>query len=168
MSIAFMLLLSEAILVFSPQSSLLGKAPRSQKTKVHWITMLVALVCGAAGSFVIWYNKELNDKPHLVTWHGQVGAITMGYVAVQCVAGSAQLYPQMAMKYVKLAQLKIMHATSGLCLLLLATVSLVLGMYSNFFVSQVTGTSWYACMMCPLMLLLIITNQIKSNYLAQK
>jgi cytochrome b-561 domain-containing protein 2 len=91
----------------------------------------------------------------------------MCYVTTQCLAGTAQLYPQVAMKYVKLAQLKLMHATSGLTLFVLVTISLVLGMYSNYFVHEVTGTSWYACVLCPLIMLLIVTNQIRANYLPQ-
>ena len=45
----FMLLMSEAILVFSPQSSFFGKSSRDTKVKSHWIIMVVALICAAAG-----------------------------------------------------------------------------------------------------------------------
>lgn len=114
---------------------------------------------------MIYYNKELRDKPHLTSWHGICGTVTVVYVVIQACGGINLLYPQWAARFVKLATLKQMHATSALLLFLIVTLTLVTGMFSNWFTASVTGTSWYACVACPLLLLLIITNQIKNSYL---
>lgn len=165
MSLAFAFLMAEAILVFSPQSSLLQQKPRKLKVTCHWTLMVCSAVCAITGFAVIYYNKELREKPHLKSWHGILGIITVAYVIVQCCGGFNLLYPQFSAKFVRLASLKQMHATSGLFLFLLATFSLVTGMFSNWFTATVTGTSWYACLACPMLLLLIVTNQIKNAYL---
>ena len=91
----------------------------------------------------------------------------MVYVFTQCLGGSLQLYPHIASKFAKLATLKIVHATSGLVLFLGVTVSLMLGMNSTWFQNEVTGTSWYACMFCPLMLLSMVATQVVNAYLTK-
>ena len=153
----------EAILLFSPQSSLLQKAARKTKTKFHWITQVLALTCALGGVAAIYYNKELNGKPHFTTWHGLLGICSVGYVAIQAVAGVFLLYPKLA-RGLTLAQMKMYHATSGLLTFMLVSGSLVLGMYSTWFTSRVDGVAWYACIACPQILLLAIMVQITNAY----
>ena len=65
-------------------------------------------------------------------------------------------------------QVKQMHATSGLILYTLASISLVLGMFTTWFTKNVTGTSWYMCVACPMILVLVAMQQITSHYLPQR
>lgn len=160
--------MAEAILTFSPESSLLRNAAHGKKVNIHTLGMVLALLCTIGGTFAIWYNKELRGKSHMVTWHGIVGYITVGYVAIQCVAGIFVKNYKLVARFVKPVQLKLYHATSGLFLYSLACTSLVLGMYSNWFGRNVTGTSWWACLACPALLILIVMNQITHRYLVPK
>lgn len=153
----------EAITVFSAHSSLIPRASRPYKAKVHWILQTLAAAFGGAGFAVIFVSKNVNDKPHFVTWHGTLGLITMIYVAVQCLAGTVVMNPAWAPS-IKLSQLKLYHATSGLCLYTLACTTIVLGLYSNWFMRNVRGTSWYACIGVVAILILAVMNQIVTAY----
>ena len=158
--------MSEAIIVFSPLSSPILTAKRPTKLMFHWIGMVAALISALAGLFAVWYNKELNGKPHMVSWHGTFGFATVAYVCVQCIAGFfVKNHHLIKSWYPKLKDLKLAHATSGLVLYTLVCGTLVMGMYSNFFVQAVTGTSWYFCLACPATLSLVVMTQITTAYM---
>lgn len=160
----FAAVMTEAILVFSPYSSIIHSSTRSTKLTVHWILMTIGLTSSICGLATIWYNKELNGKPHADSWHGLLGYITIGYTTVQSIAGICTKYWQFFSSF-RRADLKLYHATSGVLLFILANCSLMLGMNTNWFTSKVTGSSWYACMACPALLTTIILNQITNSYI---
>ncbi len=70
MVLAFAFLMAQAILVFSLESSLLRKASRVVKVNTHAVGMFLSLLCALIGTYIIWYNKEINEKPHMTSWHG--------------------------------------------------------------------------------------------------
>jgi cytochrome b-561 domain-containing protein 2 len=155
--------MAEAVLMFSPESSLALKSPRNVKVKYHWILHTLAFVFGSIGFAAMVYNKFLSDKPHFQTWHAKIGLITICYFAIQCVAGSTLLYPNF-MKGIRLADKKLYHATSGTVLFMLVNLSLILGMCSHWYTKEVTGTAWYASILCPLILCLMVTIQVSNAY----
>lgn len=168
MTFAYSFFMIEAILLFSPHSSILAKYSRKTKSTTHWIMMLLALACMIGGYLAIVINKDINGKLHLTSWHGLIGFITIMYTCVQAFGGLFQIWGwlrDLLPRSFTLGRLKGYHATSGLTLYMLACISLFLGMQSNWFVANVTGTSWYACAACPMVLLLIVSNQVTSAYL---
>lgn len=44
------------------------------------------------GFYVIYLNKENAGKSHLTSWHGLLGAITVGYACLQSTGGSLAKY----------------------------------------------------------------------------
>lgn len=163
----FSFLMTEALLIFSPETSLLRNFSRKVKVRVHWALQLLALLCALLGLGLIAYNKHLNGKAHFVTWHGLTGLLTVLYAGGQCAGGLLLLYPKL-MKNWTLAKLKLYHATSGLVGYLLGCASLMLGMCSLWFTTSVTGVSWYLAMLCPLLTSLVIMNQVSNAYLYRK
>uniref|UniRef100_A0A8B9Q106 ascorbate ferrireductase (transmembrane) n=1 Tax=Apteryx owenii TaxID=8824 RepID=A0A8B9Q106_APTOW len=163
----FSFLMTEALLVFSPESSPLRSFSRKVKVRVHWALQLLALLCALLGLGIISYNKHLNGKAHFVTWHGLTGLLTVLYASMQCAGGVVLLYPKL-MKNWTLAKLKLYHATSGLVGYLLGCASLMLGMCSLWFTTSVTGISWYLLMLCPILTSLVIMNQVSNAYLYRK
>ena len=159
-----MMFMAEAMFVYSPLSSFIPKAERSSKVMWHWIGMLCGLVCGVAGVSVIWYNKELHGKPHATSWHGTLGYITMAYYCIETLGGVFVKYPSLVKSYVRPADLKLYHATAALVLFTLACVTIDLAMFSDWFVSNVTGTSWYMCFACPSILALAVMSQITTAF----
>lgn len=163
----FSFLMTEALLIFSPETSLLRSFSRKVKVRVHWALQLLALLCALLGLGIITYNKHLNGKPHFATWHGLTGLLAVLYASGQCAGGVLLLYPKL-MKNWTLAKLKLYHATSGLVGYLLGCASLMLGMCSLWFTTSVTSVSWYLAMLCPLLTSLVIMNQVSNAYLYRK
>jgi len=121
-------------------------------------------VIDVAGFVVIFYSKWSRNKSHFASWHGLIGVITVVYMALQCIGGVNLLYPQTALRLFRLVSLKQLHATSALLLFSLAVASLVTGMLSKWFVASVTGTSWYMCAVCPMLVLTMLASQVNSAY----
>ncbi|NXC65087.1 C56D2 protein, partial [Aleadryas rufinucha] len=167
MALAFSFLMTEALLIFSPETSLLRSFSRKVRVRAHWALQLLALLCALLGLGIITYNKHLNGKGHFVTWHGLTGLLAVLYAGGQCAGGVLLLYPKL-MKNWTLAKLKLYHATSGLVGYLLGCASLMLGMCSLWFTTTVTGASWYLAMLCPLVTSLVIMNQVSNAYLYRK
>ncbi|XP_022101189.1 cytochrome b561 domain-containing protein 2-like [Acanthaster planci] len=165
MSIAFALLMTEAILFFSPDSNLVPKATRKMKVTYHWITNTTAVLCALAGLAIIVVNKERYGKPHFTSWHGLCGICTVVYTCLQATAGSTLLYPKLTAGLAKPADLKLYHATSGLVLFTLACTTLTLGLFTNWFWSTAHGTAWYFCIATVAWLSLVIMNQVTQAYL---
>lgn len=141
------------------------KATRKTKVTCHWVFMVLGVICATLGFLAIYVNKDRRNSPHFTTWHGKIGLVTFAYAAMQCCAGTMLLYPQVLPKSIKLGQMKAYHATSGLFLMTLANISLFLGMWSKWFTDTVTGTSWYACLACPMVFALVIMKQVSEAYL---
>ncbi|NXD47459.1 C56D2 protein, partial [Corvus moneduloides] len=163
----FSFLMTEALLIFSPETSLLRSFSRKVRVRAHWALQLLALLCALLGLGIITYNKHLNGKGHFVTWHGLTGLLAVLYAGGQCAGGVLLLYPKL-MKNWTMAKLKLYHATSGLVGYLLGCASLMLGMCSLWFTTTVTGASWYLAMLCPIITSLVIMNQVSNAYLYRK
>lgn len=166
MTLSFSFFMTEAVLVFSPDSSLLRSFSRKVRVCCHWIVQVLTLCCALTGLIIIIFNKYLNDKPHFVTWHAFIGLITVLYICMQCLGGTSLLYPKLLNW--PLAKLKLYHVTSGMIGYLLGTTSLLLGMCSLWFTTSVVGISWYVAVVCPILVGLVIMNQISSAYLSRK
>lgn len=162
----FSFFMTEAIMVFSPDS-LLRSLSRKSRTRAHWVLQLLAVLCALLGLAIIYANKVFQEKAHFSTWHGLVGLLTVLWTAVQNLGGVTLLYPKLSQRW-NLATRKLYHATSGLLGYLLACGSLILGMCSLWFTANVTGVTWYLCALCPLLTGLVVMNQVSNAYLYRK
>ncbi len=79
--------MTEAILVFSPESSLIGQSNRATKVNYHGYMLFCALLSALGGFAVIYTNKNRHGASHFTSWHGLVGLITVGYTTAQVCAG---------------------------------------------------------------------------------
>jgi hypothetical protein len=74
-----------AFIFLAGVSILTKKAGGYVNTKIHGVLMTVATVLGCFGWYVIYSNKELFGKPHLVTLHAKIGVIVLfTYIALAC------------------------------------------------------------------------------------
>ncbi|XP_078595293.1 transmembrane reductase CYB561D2-like [Branchiostoma floridae x Branchiostoma japonicum] len=162
------LLMTEAILMFSPESSLMINAMRKSKVRFHWILQAGAVVCAVGGLMAIYLNKERMGKDHFVSWHGLIGVTTVVFSVVQSMGGINLLYPKLLKSWMTLAQLKMYHATFGLLGYALACGSLALGINSNWFSQEVEGMLWVVCLCCPAILALVIMQQVTTAYLGRR
>ncbi|KAL4655376.1 cytochrome b561 domain-containing protein 2-like [Arapaima gigas] len=167
MSLAFSFLMTEAILLFSPDCSPIWKLSHKTKGRYHWILQVLAVSCAALGLTAIFYNKHLNMKSHFSTWHGLIGLVTVSYAVLQSVGGLPLMYPKLAKGW-SLAKLKRYHAASGMMVYLLGCGSILLGLCSLWFTTSVQGLSWYLVALCPAFSALVIMNQVTNSYVAKK
>lgn len=167
MALAFGFFMLEAVLIFSPDSSLCMKLNRKMKVRIHWILQLLSMICAWLGFIAIFTNKMRSNKSHFKSWHGTMGLITMLYVTFQALFGITLLYPSLAKKYNwKLFQLKIFHATFGLVGFLIASATLILALYSNWAVSKIDGFWWYLYLFSISWCGLTVMNQVSNAYLS--
>jgi len=79
--------------VLQPQSrQWADKRDHSSIITKHGYWQLAAMACVAAGTAVMYVNKELKGKQHLKSWHGVLGAVATLWWAVQVIAGTMVWY----------------------------------------------------------------------------
>ncbi|XP_014671365.1 PREDICTED: cytochrome b561 domain-containing protein 2-like [Priapulus caudatus] len=168
MTLAVAFFMTEAILMFSPESSLLSKYSHAAKTTGHGLLQAATVLCALSGFGAIWYNKELKHRAHFTSWHGTMGVITITYICVQILGGIALKMKWLVGKRITLAQNKLYHATSGLLLYLCGLTTLSLGIYSGWFTQRVQVPVQYACLGSVVILAFTVVNQVTKAYLAKK
>ena len=146
-----------------------GSLPHKTKVNLHWLLNTLGIVSILTAYAAIYMNKEDADKPHLTTWHGIIGLITIIYTSVQYVAGyNLTVFYQLVSRFIPYRQLATYHATSGTVLFVLACSSMCLGINSNWFSSQTSFFVWYLTFAVTAMFGLVVTNQVKAKYVDPK
>ncbi|CAB4055183.1 CYB561D2 [Lepeophtheirus salmonis] len=166
MIIAFGLLSLQAILIFSPISSLTPNSPRGDKVQLHWIFQCFGLFALIAGFTSVFLNKEINSRKHFTTWHGRFGLATLiGFITI-FIGGVVANYSINFRSYIKPVKLKMYHATSGMIVFFFAMSTLYLATYSNYFSNRVK-TAWIArgAGFAPIILGICIARQVTQSYL---
>ncbi|XP_012503967.1 PREDICTED: cytochrome b561 domain-containing protein 1 isoform X2 [Propithecus coquereli] len=163
----FCLCMAEAILLFSPEHSPFFFCSRKARIRLHWAGQTLAILSAALGLGFIISSRTRSELPHLVSWHSWVGALTLLATGGQALCGLCLLCPRAA-RVSKVARLKLYHLTCGLVVYLMATVTVLLSMYSVWFQAQIKGAAWYLCLALPLYPALVIMHQISSSYLPRK
>ncbi|XP_069141907.1 transmembrane reductase CYB561D2-like [Argopecten irradians] len=170
MTIAFVLLMFEAIVVFSRESSLFQSRTHATKSEIHAWVMGVAATCASCGFASIYINKDLNQRSHFTTWHGFIGVLTLSYVLLQMTGGVLLKYSGILQSlniHIRRVDMKLYHATSGLVLFTAISVTLILAFWSDWFVSHTNVYTWYACFMALTCISMIVMQQITTAYLPQ-
>ncbi|RUS87955.1 hypothetical protein EGW08_004233 [Elysia chlorotica] len=167
MAIGFSLLMSEGIVLFSQSSSLIPSWSRPDKAWLHAVLMGAGMCSVCLGFLAIFFNKRLADKPHFTTWHGLFGLTTVCIAGAQCLGGSLVKYYRYVGSYIKirLADLKLYHATSGLLSFVLFTVTLLLSLYSGWAQSSLHWLAWYASAACISATSLVVMTHITAAYM---
>ncbi|XP_006899394.1 PREDICTED: cytochrome b561 domain-containing protein 1-like [Elephantulus edwardii] len=167
MVLAFCFCMAEAILLFSTEHSPFFFCSRKARIRLHWVGQALAILFAALGLGFIVCSKTRSELPHLVSWHSWVGILTLLATGGQALCGLCLLCPRAA-RVSRVARLKLYHLTCGLVIYLMATVTVLLSMYSVWFQAQIKGAAWYLCLALPLYPALVIMHQISSSYLPRK
>ena len=155
----------QAVLIFSPISSLVASQARAFKVKLHWIFQVCGIVCMLVGVSLIYINKKMMGKSHATTWHGLLGFISVAQLSCQCVAGIFLLYPSYVKNYFTLAQLKRLHATIGMLGVFLGCLVVFLALYSSAFLNAVSNDYvWMLFATVPAIMALAVGNQVTTAY----
>lgn len=125
------------------------------------------MIFGTIGLVFIVSSKNISESPHLTSWHSILGIGTAIAVGGQLLCGLCLLFPQLINTY-SVARLRLYHATCGLLAYLMAMATVMLGLCSDWFTSQVNTVVWYLCIITLLIPALVIMNQVNSGYLSKK
>lgn len=166
MSVAFILLLLQAIVIFSPESSLAPTSPRNEKLQLHWILHAFGLVSAIGGFASVYLNKEIHGRTHFTTWHGTVGLAALCGAAIAVLGGISAKYSHNISKWIRPVNVKMYHATGGMMVFLLAMVAVSLSTYSNWFRNRVSA-AWLSRLIfwMPFILALCVARQVTQSYL---
>lgn len=167
MSVAVCFCMTEAILTFSKDSSPFFCCTVQAKVRLHWVMQVLATIFGSIGLVFIVSSKNISESPHLTSWHSILGIGTAIAVGGQLLCGLCLLFPQLINTY-SVARLRLYHATCGLLAYLMAMATVMLGLCSDWFTSQVNTVVWYLCIITLLIPALVIMNQVNSGYLSKK
>ena len=161
-----MILMAEALLVFSPWFSPMMRSPRSEKTRWHWVLQACAMCCAYTGLTIISYNKYINKALHYSTWHGFTGIIVCCLLAIQASGGVLAMYPEVLPFKVKRAFIKLMHAFSGTFFTFAgAMLTVGLALYSSWFTANIQNhVVWCLCLSCPIIVVCAVSAQFIRNY----
>ncbi|XP_068568718.1 probable transmembrane reductase CYB561D1 [Cebidichthys violaceus] len=170
MSVAYCLCMTEGILLFSAEGCPFCFKSRKCKVRLHWFCQALVLIAAATGLGFMLASKNVSELPHLVTWHSWLGISTLTATVLQAACGVCLIFP----KLLRLSssplrlKLKLYHATCGLLVYLLATVTVVSAMFSDWFQATVKGVAWWGFLLLPLFPALVVMNQITNAYLPRK
>ncbi|XP_061584689.1 probable transmembrane reductase CYB561D1 [Cololabis saira] len=168
MSVAYCLLMTEGILLFSAEGSPFCFKSRKGKVRLHWFFQTLVLILAATGLGFIVGSRTVSELPHLASWHSLLGAATLAATGLQAACGVAVVFHKQLRLSFPPARLKLYHATWGLLVYLLATVTVVAATFSDWFQATVKGWAWWAFLLLPLYPALVVMNQIINAYLPRK
>ncbi|XP_062309417.1 probable transmembrane reductase CYB561D1 [Osmerus eperlanus] len=166
MSIAYCLCMTEGILLFSAEGNTFCFKSRKGKVRLHWFLQALVLVAATTGVGFMIASKNVSERPHLATWHSLLGVGTLAATLLQAACGICLLLPKL--RVASPPRLKLYHATCGLVVYLLATVTVVAAVFTDWFQATVKGLVWYAFVLLPLFPGLVVMNQITNAYLPRK
>ncbi|XP_019723186.1 putative transmembrane reductase CYB561D1 isoform X2 [Hippocampus comes] len=168
MALAYCLCMTEGILIFSPELSLFCFKSRKWKVRLHWFCQTLALIVAATGLGFIVASKNLSESRHLATWHSRLGICTLAASALQAACGVCVIYPKLLCLSTPPPRLKLYHGTCGLVVYLLATLTIMAAMLSDWYQAMVKGPVWWAIFLLPVFPALVVMNQITNGYLPRK
>nr|XP_027219248.1 cytochrome b561 domain-containing protein 2-like [Penaeus vannamei] len=163
MTAAFTGLMTEALLIFS-KSGLAAGALHSTRVTIHWIILLLTAVCHSLGFAAIYFNKELNEKPHFTSWHGRIGLLASVFLVIQLSVGVFAKYPKLLKMFMHARSVKANHAVVGMLTFSLGMVATLLGFWSTWFANNSSARVSYGFVGFHAILLVVIVQKVLKKY----
>jgi len=132
-----LLLVIEAAVMFSPYWSLLPKKYHKQLyLEIHGYMQVCTFTAFAIGFWVIYTNKERSGNPHFTSYHGIFGLIQAGLVLIPIINGTVAKYAKFLPMKLDVAKVKAIHSLMGVLAISFATLNMVSGFFTNWFIFQ--------------------------------
>lgn len=102
--------------------------------KYHLICQIAGIICATTGFIAIYVNKNLTGHTHhFYTYHGLCGLIVCIMLAVIGIGGALAYYSFRLRAYIRPVLLKIYHSFGGMLVLIVGSLTVILGFYSNWY-----------------------------------
>lgn len=155
--------MTEAIFMFSKSGLAAGRLHRTKIT-AHWLVLMVAAVAHGLGYAAIYYNKELNNKPHYTSWHGSLGLFTSVLLWLQLSVGIFVKYPNLLKSVMKVGTVKASHGLFGMVTFATGMVTVALGLWSKWFQGNAPQLAFYSGLGLHILLMLIVCKKFLMKY----
>jgi hypothetical protein len=160
MTLAFVLCMSEGVMA----SRYIKSKERAKYIQLHLVLQGASVIFAAIGLFTIYYNKYLHGKQHLTTWHALFGTMVLvAHLTLTCV-GLAMNYKRRSIIYLGgvplYKRIASLHGTAGNITHVMAMLTLILSMYSNYAVALFSPFTLVFFKTC-LVLLAIVVQTLK-------
>jgi hypothetical protein len=133
-------------------AALIKKIGGYENTKAHGIMMTIATVLTSFAWYVIYTNKEMYGKPHLISLHGKLGVgVMLSYFGLGAV-GALGLHPDFGMLKTN-KTLRLAHKVGGRIVTALAWACCVLGKFHNSwrFLNEAVYFTVVFCITCRIL-----------------
>lgn len=100
-------------------------------------TQLTSLSCAAGGTWVVYRNKELHSKPHLISWHAWLGTTALCFTGTAAALGLWTLWSRRRRPG--------RHVLAGVLTHCLAVAALAFGLETDYFAALVPTALWRRC-----------------------
>lgn len=119
----------------------------SQKSAIlgHWIIQVGAVCLSLAGFIIVVVNKNNSNKLHFQTWHAIFGLVSFIFMCITFVVGIPALFNVELRKYIPPRINKFVHILCGSLAYIFGSVTLVLSLYSGWFVRKTNETQQVIC-----------------------
>ncbi|CAH8436655.1 unnamed protein product [Dicrocoelium dendriticum] len=127
------------VLFSSPPKNFFTIHPLLASTKWHWIVQSISIVLLYTAVAAVYLNKIQGGKPHFTTWHGCCGLLSVLFATTQILAGfwlDWSLWP--IRRWLSFCKARLSHMYSAVCLLIMTSITAVLGLQSQWFELQLS------------------------------
>lgn len=145
--------MTEAVLTFCESNVPTLWLNTKQRTLAHWVMQAIAGCSITAAFVIIILNKIRLGKDHFTSNHGIVGLTTIVCAGVSMIGGVATLYSFRLRHIVPPMPSKIGHALLSVCTYVLAMTTIILGLYSPWFLEE--NTSYTIVGVCIAMIVFV-------------
>ncbi|KAJ8918144.1 hypothetical protein NQ315_011601 [Exocentrus adspersus] len=144
LSIGWMLLMGEAILILSKENILRRKykITHTLKLRLHWVPLTVAAVLIGIGFLIVTISKNRKNKYHYTSWHGLLGLIGVVTFIPPCINGVMTLYDKELRDYLNPRIVKLIHIITGVLSFACGGLSLILSVYTKWFDRRTNGNPY--------------------------
>lgn len=139
MTIGWLVVMTSAINAVTPGDLATEWMPMRLRSARHWVLQLVGGSIVLAGFIVIVINKIIHNDNHFVTLHAKFGLASFIFMLIAKSGGLGALYSLKLKQYLAPLYIKLIHASVGLLTFILGIITILLGLFSNWWTRKEFG-----------------------------
>lgn len=126
--------MTTAINAVSPGDLASDWMPIRLRSARHWVLQVCGWIIVLSGFLVILSNKIIGEKPHFVSLHAKFGLASLVLMCITMLGGLGALYSLKLKNYLAPMYTKLIHAFAGLFTFSLGVITIILGLFSNWWI----------------------------------
>lgn len=151
-------MMAEAILAFTHTNRLTYK----QQVVLHWIFHSIGFSFIIAGFVVVIVNKNRNGYSHFESAHSIAGLITIICVTLSIFGGVVTKFSFQLRKKIRPIRIKIFHSIFGSLTFILAMITILLALFSQYFISiTATEVRYYFILKMSIVCIFVLFRPVK-------